>query len=194
MSSLAVHLVAMLALSSLQGGDAPASPRAAARAYFEAVVRGDADAALRLVVEPSESDRLAVRATAASERALLGLEDLTLSRFGDRGGLGVATRHRRLLAALDRAPLEVKGDRAVLRPDGERPIHLRRVAGGWKVDGPAGRLTDDERQALQELVRTTEEAAQDLADRIRASAVKSAEEAREALRRALGKDEEGVPL
>lgn len=193
MKALRACVAAMVAFSSSLGGAAE-SPRSAARAYFQALMRGDADAALALVADPSEADRLAVSASAASERALNGLEDLVVSRFGDRGGLGVATRQRRMLAALERAPEEVNGDRAVLRPKGERPVHLRRVAGGWKIEAPAGRLTAEERKALRELVRTTEDAAHDLAQRIRANALKTAEEAREALRRLTGREDEGVPL
>jgi hypothetical protein len=184
---------AVLLFSSTPGGAAE-SPRSVARAYFEALMRGDADAALALVADPSEADRLAVRASAASERALLDVEELAVSRFGERGRLGVAARQRRMLAAVERAPEQVQGDRAVLRPEGERPLHLRRVAGRWRVEAPAGRLTAEERKALQDLMRTTEDAAHDLARRIRANAVKTADEVRETLRRLIGREDEGVPL
>jgi hypothetical protein len=69
------------------------------------------------------------------------------------------------------------------------------VDGAWKVESPAERLTGADQKAVEQKLKETESAAQDLAERIRTQAVKSAEEAREALRKALGKDDrEGVPL
>lgn len=193
MTALTVTCAVFLAASSPP--DPAASPRAAARAYLEAVLRGDAAAALELVVDPSDADRLVVRAHAASADALRRLEDAAASRFGARGDLGIAARHRRMLQALARAPVEVSGDRAVLRPEGERPFRMRRVEGKWKVESPAERLTGEEQRTLEQALKRTESAAQDLAERIRTRALKSAEEAREALRKALGQDErEGVPL
>ena len=193
MTALTWTLAIFLATSSPP--DPGASPRSAARAYLEAVLRGDAGSALALVADPSDADRFVVRAHAASADALRRLEDVATSRFGARGDLGVAARHRRLLAALDHAPVEVNGDRAVLQPKGEKPLRLRRVEGKWKVESPAERLTGEEQQALQRTLKKTEAAAHDLAEQIRARAVKSAEEAREALRKALGQDQqEGVPL
>jgi ketosteroid isomerase-like protein len=186
--------LALTALLTAAASDAVAA-RATARAYFEAILRGDADAALALVAEPSEADRIAVRASAASEHGLRRVEELALSRFGEHGDLGIAARHRRLLAAIDGAPVEVNGDRAVVRPPGERPLRLRRAGGAWKVESPADRLSGDERKALERALRRTEEATKDLAERIRSGALESAKGAREALRRALGKDDEdGVPL
>jgi hypothetical protein len=178
-----------------RAADGAAAPRAVARAYFEALIRGEAEAALAMVASPTELDRVAVRASAASESALRYVESVATGQFGAQGDLGVAARHARLLAALDRAPAEVRGDRAVLRPEGERPIHLQRVGGAWKIAAPGERLTGEERKALERALDETETAAKDLADHIRSSAIRSAEEAREALRRALGKREpEGVPL
>jgi hypothetical protein len=192
--SLALALLAA-PLASSGAADPAAGPRAAARAYFEALLRGDAEAALAIVVDPTEADRVAVRASAASESALRYVESVATERFGAQGNLGVAARHARLLAAIGRAPAEVKGDRALLRPESERPVHLRRIAGAWKIASPADRLTGEERKAIERALDETESVAKDLADRIRASAVRSAEEAREALRKALGKREpEGVPL
>jgi hypothetical protein len=46
------------------------------------------------VAEPSEADRLAVHASAASEAGLGRLEELARSRFGRRGDVGIAARHR----------------------------------------------------------------------------------------------------
>jgi hypothetical protein len=188
----AIPLV-LTALVTVAAPDA-VTPRATARAYFEAIIRGDADAALALVAEPTEEDRLVVRAAAASEHGLRRVEELAVSRFGERGELGIAARHRRLVAANDKAPLEVSGDRAVLRPSGERPVRLRRVGGTWKIESPADRLTSGERKALDRALKRTEEATKDLGERIRSGALKSAKDARDALRKALGRDEEGVPL
>ncbi len=184
-----------LALATTAPPDVVQAPRRAAHAYFDAVARGDAEAALALVDRPSDADRVAVRAAAGTEAALVQLEELATSRFGKRGDLGVAARHRRLLAAVARAPVEVKGDRAVVRPAGERPVRLRRVDGAWKVVSPADRWTGEERKTLEEALRRTEAAAKDLGERIRAGAFETAREAREALRKALGGSEpEGVPL
>ncbi len=170
------------------------SPRATAQAYFDAITSGDGDAALALVADPSDADRLVVVASAASARGLGGLEEFARSHLGDRGDIGVARRHRRLLAAVRSAPLAVDGDRAVLRPERERPLRLRRVGGAWKVESPADRLTAAERKALRRVWRRTEHATRDLAARIRSGAVRSARELRDALRSALGPDDEGVPL
>jgi hypothetical protein len=186
--------LALTALVMVSAPDAVA-PRATARAYFGAIIRGDADAALALVAEPAEGDRFVVRAGAASEHGLRRVEELAVSRFGERGDLGIAARHRRLIAAIDSAPLEVIGDRAVLRPTGERPVRLRRAEGIWKIESPADRLTGGERKALDQALERTEEATKDLGERIRSGALKSAKDARDALRKALGRDEEeGVPL
>ncbi len=196
MGTVSWVVAAVIAASPASARDAAQGPRAAARAYFEAITRGDADAALALVADPSEADRLVVRTTVAGEQGLRKLEDLATSRFGERGDLGIAARHRRLLGAIDRAPVEVSGNRAVLRPQGERPVRLRRVHGTWKVESPADRLTDQERAALQNALERSEKATKDLAERIRSGAVKSAEEAREALRKLRGgkSDEDGVWL
>jgi len=192
---LAAPLLAALAAGepAAGAGDPAAGPRAAARAYVDALLRGDADAALALVADPTDADRVAVRASAASEDALRRVEAVATSRLG--ADLGVAARHARLRAAVDGAKVEVDGDRAVLRPQGERPFRLRRVGGAWKLESPAERLTGEEQRALRRAVDETEAAARDLAERIRASAIRTADEARAALRRALRKDEpEGVPL
>jgi len=195
MTALSWTLAVFLATSTSSPPDSGAPPRSAARAYLEAVLRGDAGSALALVADPSDADRFVVRAHAASADALRRLEDVATSRFGARGDLGIAARHRRLLASLDHAPLEVSGDRAVLHPEGGKPFRLRRVLGKWKVESPAERLTGEEQRALERTLKETEAAAQDLAGQIRARAVKSAEEAREALRKALGQgQQEGVPL
>jgi len=195
MSTIALALAALLISSSTTPPDAAKACRAAARAYFEAITRGDADAALALVAAPSDADRLAVHASAASEEGLRRLEELATSRFGQRGDVGIAARHRHMLDAIERAPVELDGDRAILRPEGERPVRLRRVDGLWKVESPADRLTGEERKALRQALQKTEETTKDLAERIRSGAVKSAQEVRDALRKALGRDEEeGVPL
>ncbi len=188
-------LLVAAALAASGPPDPGAPPRAAARQYLEALVRGDAAAALALVIEPSDMDRAVVRAQAAGAEALGRLEKVSTSRFGARGDLGVAAQHRRLLAAVVRAPVDVDGDLAVLRPEGEKPFRLRRVGGSWRIESPAERLTGADQKTIEQALKRTESAAQDLAERIRARAVRSAEEAREALRKALGKEEpEGVPL
>ncbi len=188
-------LLVAAALAASGPPDPGAPPRAAARQYLEALVRGDAAAALALVIEPSDMDRAVVRAQAAGAEALGRLEKVSTSRFGARGDLGVAAQHRRLLAAVVRAPVDVDGDLAVLRPEGEKPFRLRRVGGSWRIESPAERLTGADQKTIEQALKRTESAAQNLAERIRARAVRSAEEAREALRKALGKEEpEGVPL
>jgi hypothetical protein len=195
MSTLSLAVAALLVSSTASPPRAAGACRAAARAYFEAITRGDAEAALSLVADPSDADRLAVHASAASEGGLRALEELATSRFGQRGDVGIAARHRHLLDAIERATIELGDDRAVLRPEGERPVRLRRIAGAWKVDSPADRLTGEERKALRQALQKTEDATKDLAERIRSGAVKSAQEVRDALRKALGRDEEeGVPL
>lgn len=194
-STIPLALAALLAASAAAPRADAQACRAAARSYFEAITRGDADAALALVADPSDADRLAVRASAASAEGLARLEELATSRFGQRGDLGIAARHRRLLGAVDRAPVEASGDRATLRPEGERPVRLRRLDGRWRIASPADRLTGEEREALRQALQKTEQATKDLAERIRSGAAKSAQEVREGLRKALGRDEEeGVPL
>ena len=195
MSTIALAVAALLISSTATPPEAEEACRAAAGAYFEAITRGDADAALKLVADPSDADRIAVHATAASAEALLRLEELAQSRFGERGDVGIAARHRRLLDAIERAPVELHDGSAVLRPEGERPIRLRRIDGAWKLKSPASRLTGDERKALRKALQKTESATKDLAERIRSGAVKSAQEVRDALRKAVGRnEEEGVPL
>jgi len=166
---------------------APGStPLDTARAYFEAILRGESDRALVLVYEPSQADRWVVEASAARERGLSHLE---------RGDLGVAAHRRRVLQAIVLAKVEVQGDRAEVRPEGERPLRLRRVAGAWKVLSPAERLTGEERGALSRALEKTQAVAEDLAARIRSGALRSAREARAALSKVLGQDrEDGVPL
>jgi len=175
---------------------APGStPLDTARAYFEAILRGESDRALVLVYEPSQADRWVVEASAARERGLSHLEELARSRFGERGDLGVAAHRRRVLQAIVLAKVEVQGDRAEVRPEGERPLRLRRVAGAWKVLSPAERLTGEERGALSRALEKTQAVAEDLAARIRSGALRSAREARAALSKVLGQDrEDGVPL
>jgi len=74
-------------------------------------------------------------------------------------------------------------------------VRLRRIDGAWKIESPAKRLTGEERRALRDALRKTENATRDLAERIHSGAVKSAQEVRDALRKALGRnEEEGVPL
>jgi hypothetical protein len=195
MSAISLAVAALLISSTATLPQAEEACRAAAGAYFEAITRGDADAALTLVADPSDADRIAVHATAASAEALLRLEELAQSRFGPRGDVGIAARHRRLLDAIKRAPVELHDESAVLRPEGERPIRLRRIDGAWKLKSPASRLTGDERKALRKALQKTESATKELAERIRSGAVKSAQEVRDALRKAAGRDEEeGVPL
>ncbi len=195
MCTISLVLAGLVAASTAPRHDAAKAPRTAARGYFEAIMRGDADAALALVADPSDADRVVVRAGAASEKGLQRVEDLATSRFGNRGDLGISARHRRLLGAIERAPVELHRDRAVLRPKGERPVRLRRVDGVWKIESPADQLTSEERKALQKALQRSEQAAKDLGERIRSGAVKSAQEAREWLRKALGRsEEEGVPL
>jgi hypothetical protein len=188
MRTISLTLAVLVAASA-------ATPRAAARAYFEAIGRGDAEAALALVANPSDADRFVVQATAARQQGLRHLEEVAKSHFGERSDLGVEARQRRLLAGVERAPVEVSGDRAVVRPEGDRPLRLRRMRGGWRIESPAERLTGEERRSLEKALGEAERATKDLAQRIREGAVRSAEEAREALRKALGgREEEGVPL
>jgi len=195
MSTSSLAVVALLISSTATPPRAAEDCRAAAGAYFEAITRGDADAALALVAAPSEADRIAVHASAASAEGLRRLEELAESRFGPRGDVGIAARHRRLLEAIKRATVELHDERAVLRPERERPVRLRRVDGVWKVESPAKRLTGEERKALRHALQRTQAATKDLAERIHSGAVKSAQEVRDALRKALGhNEEEGVPL
>ncbi|HTP26472.1 MAG TPA: hypothetical protein VMK12_12540, partial [Anaeromyxobacteraceae bacterium] len=168
-------------------------PRATARAYFEAVTRGDAETALSLVDNPTDADRLTVQVGCASELALERLEELTLSRFGERGALGVALRRKRLLEAVDRAPVHVNGSLAVIYPDDERPVRLHRVRDRWKIESPVDRLTETERKTLQKTLEETERTAREIGERVRSGAIKEGEEAAKALRRLLD-DSRGVPL
>jgi len=195
MSTIALAVAGLLMTSTAPPPPAAEACRAVAGAYFEAITNGDADAALAFVQDPSEADRMAVHASAASARGLRRLEELAQSRFGRRGGVGIAARHRRLLDAIKRARVELHDDSAVLRPERERPIRLRYIDGAWKIESPARRLTGEERKALRKALQKTEAATKDLAERIHSGAMKSAHEVREALRKALGRnDEEGVPL
>jgi hypothetical protein len=194
MCTISLAFAALVASSTATPRNVSEGPRAAARAYFEAITRGDAGAALAHVANPTDADRLAVRASAASQEGLRRVEELATSRFGERGDLGITARQRRMLGAIGRAPVEVNGDRAVVRPEGERPVQLRQVGGAWKVGSPADRFTGPERKALERALQKTEEATKDVAQRIRSGAVRSAEEARDALRKALGHEKEGVPL
>ncbi|HYS80749.1 MAG TPA: hypothetical protein VEM76_08570 [Anaeromyxobacteraceae bacterium] len=195
MSTIPLAVAALLVTSTATPTPPAEACRAAAGAYFEAITLGDADAALALVEHPSEADRITVRASAASARGLRRLEELAQSRFGQRGDVGISVRHRRLLDAIKRATVELHDDRAVLRPERERPVRLRWIDGAWKVESPAKRLTGEERRALRDALRKTENATRDLAERIHSGAVKSAQEVRDALRKALGRnEEEGVPL
>jgi hypothetical protein len=195
MSTIASAVAALLITSTATPPPAAEACRAAAGAYFEAITLGDAGAALMLVKDPSEADRIAVRASAASARGLRRLEELAQSRFGQRGEVGIAARHRRLLEAIERANVDLHDGSAVLRPERERPVRLRCIDGAWKIESPAKRLTAEERKALRNALRKTENATRDLAERIRSGAMKSAQEVRDALRKALGhNEEEGVPL
>jgi len=185
---ISLALVTALSVSSTD-------PLDTARDGLEVRTRGDPAAALALVDDPSEADRFVVQASAASEGGLRRLEELARARFGEGGDLGVAARHRRMMQAVAKATVEIHLDRAVVRPEGERPVRLRRVALAWKVESPADRLTGDERRALEHALRKTVAATKDLGARIRSGALKNAREAREALRRAFDADQkEGVPL
>ena len=156
MGTISISVAVLLASSTATPPGTTEACRAAASAYFEAITRGDAEAALTLVADPSDSDRLAVHASAASEAGLGRLEELARSRFGRRGDVGIAARHRHLLDAIKSAPVELHGDRAVLRPAGERLVCLRQVDGAWKVVSPADRLTGEERKALRQALQKTE--------------------------------------
>jgi hypothetical protein len=133
------------------------TPKAAARAFLEANVRGDEEAARRLVVSPGASRRrveLALHARFARSRARQRVAEAAVKRFGPAAA--DAFPAPRLVAeelqALDSAPVEDGPDTAAIHA-GRTPLVARRVGfawwKGWKIEIAAPRSeADEERMRL----------------------------------------------
>jgi hypothetical protein len=134
----------------------PETPKAAARVFLEANLRGDEEAARRVVVSPGSSDELrdlALHARFARSHARKRVVDAAVSRFGPAAA--AAFPPPRLvteeLQALDSAPVEEGSDSAVIRV-GREPLVARRVGfawwKGWKIEIEAAR-SDAERERMK---------------------------------------------
>jgi hypothetical protein len=177
-------------------GDAATEARGVALRFFEALSAGDAEAALALVARPSAADRLVVRTLAVGQQGLSRFGQLASSHLGERADLGINAHRRSVLAAIERAPVEVDGDHAVLHPSGEPPVRLVRAKGSWKVESPVEQVTAGGRTAFRNAFQKTQEAAKGIAERMRSAALQGAQDVREGLRNTFGRksEEDGVWL
>ena len=113
-----------------------ASPRAAAKAFAESMVKGDANA-LREVSTGDDASLELLTALAASNAAYDRLEQSATKRFGDPKrviSVGRAADHyAKMLPGIDAAAEVVTGDQAAVGV-GRNKIYLKRVGEAWKVD------------------------------------------------------------
>lgn len=132
----AAVVLAMAVGCERRPGATTASPRAAAKAFAEAMTTGDRQAVRRVSVGDDASLELLV-AAAASNAAYDRLEQAAAGRFGDAkqvtvGGRG-ADHYAKLLAGIDAAPEVVQGEQATVGV-GRAKLFLRRVEAAWRVD------------------------------------------------------------
>ncbi len=137
---VAVAVAASLLVSAAgceRGPDAQtASPRAAAKAYAEAMTKGDRQALGQVSVGDDASLEL-LAAAAALNAAQDRLEQAAAARFGDArqvtaGGRG-ADHYAKILAGIDAAPEAVHGTEATVGA-GRAKLYLKKVEAGWRVD------------------------------------------------------------
>jgi hypothetical protein len=142
------------------------SPKAVALAFVTSLEKGDATVARALV--PGEEQIPWVDASLALAAALRRLDEAAVARFGEAGR---AVSQGRLhladsLKALEQAQEKVEGDTATLTiPGTAKPVRLVRVAGTWRVAGPATAVEAREQVALYErLARAADLTAGEMAD------------------------------
>jgi hypothetical protein len=142
---LVVGWVAAIALGVLAAGvggcdrgpdPQTASPRAAAKAFAEAMTTGDA-ATIRRVSDGDDASLQVLTAVANGTAAYTRLERAAATRFGDpKAVISILRRsdpYAKLLAGIDAAPEAVQGDQATVGSGSEK-LHLKRSGDAWKVD------------------------------------------------------------
>ena len=114
----------------------PKTPKAAARAFLEASVRGDEEAARKLVVgapgAPQELIDLTLHTRFARTRAKSRVAEVAARRFGPAAAeaFPVAWNVNEELRALESAPVEGDREKAVIQA-GKKPLVARQVGMAW---------------------------------------------------------------
>lgn len=142
------------------------SPKAVALAFVTSLEKGDATVARALV--PGEEQVPWADASLELAAAMKRLDEAAVARFGDAGRT-VSQGQLHLadsLKAIAQAQEKIEGEAATLTlPGNARPVRLVRVAGTWRVAGPASAAEAREQVALYErLARAADLTAAEIAD------------------------------
>lgn len=110
------------------------TPKGAAKAFANAMEKGDAEAAKRASTggNPAVVESMA-KAMGSSKK----LRDAAVAKFGDEGKniMGQENNEMAELAkTVDESEVKEDGDNATLKPKTGEPVKLKKINGEWKVD------------------------------------------------------------
>lgn len=126
----------LLAALPLMGADADsAGPKAAMKAFYQAMEAGDAAAVRGLFYAANDAEKLLADADAAQLVAARGLGEAIKNKFaatGDALSKGLPLRDE--IARLDGAEVSIDGDNATLKLAGQnKALRLVKSEGRWKI-------------------------------------------------------------
>ena len=182
-----MRIIAMSVLVGITGSIAAAearpelaSPRNAARVYFQSLVRGDAAGARSACVPDPKYDPL-IDALAMVMNASKKLSDAAIGKFGDAGkGFTGDLSRAEFVEQLDRAEVTIDKDSATIRdPMGGPPMKLKLIDGNWKVDVPASVNSKEDVKRGSAKLRTVAKIMDGMAGEIKADKYTSADQARQ---------------
>lgn len=176
-------LLMLVVLGGCGPGEDYSSPKSAARTFYIALVRGNAEMAKAAVADVRQQQVL--EEMRGLLEGILAAQQAAVAQFGQSGNQvsgGLPS-----LEDLEQAQERIEGESAVLSSPGEgaMQVHLRKVGGSWKVDLFATFAMSPE--SAQSTLRSAAKAIEPVAQEIKSGRYKTAEEAEGALRRSLEK-------
>jgi hypothetical protein len=167
MKSFLLFLTCMLLVVPVARADAPttrpavadpSTPRGALKACDKALPLGGVRAARDLYHAVSAKERRAANAMARSDLAAAKLGKLVREKFGDKAAEDALHAMREFTSSdIDAAGETIDGDKATIEwPDDREPLEMVKVDGKWKVS-IAAILTDDDDDAIKEVIDTNEQ-------------------------------------
>lgn len=172
------------------GGTDISSPKAAVKTFISAIARGDASSAKAAAIADDKQAKV-IEAMAAMFPGMVKLHDAAAQKFGAEQAKDLEGPIA-IIANVDKAEEKIDGDKATVTVKGaNKPVALKKVDGGWKVD-MAGMSSPDDAE-MTKMAPIMGKVAGEVADDIKAGKFKDMNEAQQAMGKKMAAAAGGLP-
>ena len=162
---------------------ADSTPEAALRTFYEALAKGDANLARRVVV-PHDLASEFIDTQVELTEGFLHLGKAGVAQFGEEGkALQPPLPAAAILARIKEVEIVEEGDMATWPYNPERPLKLRKVQNHWKLELHSSFGKPEQMQRFNKLMSRVASYVDEVADGIDAGRFQSVDEVRQEMRR-----------